>query len=312
MALNPYFSQRVKSEQSLYEDIIIESLKIYGIDVYYLPRELVNEDKIFGEDVPSRFSSSYKIEMYVENIEGFDGEGDIFTKFGIQIRDQASFIVARRRWSHTIGQIDNEINSVRPREGDLIYLPLSKSLFQIMHVEHESPFYQLSNLPTFKLRCELFEYNDEQLDTDILDIDQIEQTSYRLNMELLAGEDSDLPDFNLGDIIYQPKANGSTIRGEVVGYNRDTNILSVAHIGTDSGDFGMFELGFVFNPQVQSGAFGNVILDDIQRRVLSIQELLASDTSYAQNDIFNAQKNELLDFLDFSEDNPFGDPGGTF
>ena len=309
MALNPYFSQQVKSEQNLYEDIIIESLKIYGVDVYYLPRELVNEDKIFGEDVPSRFSSSYRIEMYVENIEGFEGEGDIFTKFGIQIRDQASFIVARRRWSHTIGQMDNEISSVRPREGDLIYLPLSKSLFQIMHVEHESPFYQLSNLPTFKLRCELFEYNDEQLDTGILDIDQIEETSYKLNISLYPGTDSDLPDFNTGDIVYQPRTNGSTIRGEVIGYNRDTNVLTVIHVGTDSGEFGMFDSGFIFNPQEPTGAFGNAIIDDIQRRILSVQEILSSDSSYSQNDIFNSQKNELLDFLDFSEDNPFGDPG---
>jgi len=174
MARNPYFSQKVRSEQNLYEDIIIESLKMYGQDVYYLPRDTVAEDRILGEDVPSSFNSSYKVEMYIENTEGFDGEGDLFSKFGVEIRDQATFIVARKRWTQTVAKYDNDIASVRPREGDLIYLTLTNSLFEITHVEHEQPFYQLSNLPTYKLRCELFEYNDENLDTGIEVIDDIE------------------------------------------------------------------------------------------------------------------------------------------
>ena len=175
MTTNLYFSQKVRSEQGLYEDIIIEALKMYGQDVYYIPRDIVNENTIFGEDVPSRFNSSHKIEMYIENVEGFDGEGDLFTKFGVEIRDQATFVVARRRWTDAVKRIDSEITSVRPLEGDLIYLPLSNSMFQIMHVEHEQPFYQLSNLPTYKLRCELFEYNDEDLDTGVSTIDDIQK-----------------------------------------------------------------------------------------------------------------------------------------
>ena len=175
MTTNLYFSQKVRSEQGLYEDIIIEALKMYGQDVYYIPRDIVSENTIFGEDVPSRFNSSHKIEMYIENVEGFDGEGDLFTKFGVEIRDQATFVVARRRWTDAVKRIDSEITSVRPLEGDLIYLPLSNSMFQIMHVEHEQPFYQLSNLPTYKLRCELFEYNDEDLDTGVTTIDNIQR-----------------------------------------------------------------------------------------------------------------------------------------
>ena len=184
MATNPYFSQKVRSEQTLYEDIVIESLKMYGQDVYYLPRDVVNEDRVFGDDVPSRFNSSYKVEMYMENIEGFDGEGDLFTKFGVEIRDQATFVVARRRWTYTVKEEDNEISGERPREGDLIYLPLSNSMFQIMAVEHEQPFYQLSNLPVYKLRCELFEYNDEDMDTGIDAIDDIER-DYAYGYELV-------------------------------------------------------------------------------------------------------------------------------
>ena len=139
MATNLYFSQKVRSEQNLYEDIVIEALRTYGQDVYYLPRDIVNEDKILGDDPVSSFNSSYMLEMYIENTEGFDGEGDLFTRFGVEIRDEATFIVSRRRWADAVQRYDNEITVERPAEGDLIYLPLSKSFFQISHVEHEQP-----------------------------------------------------------------------------------------------------------------------------------------------------------------------------
>lgn len=184
MATNPYISQTVRSEQNLYEDIVIESLKFYGQDVYYIPREIVNKDKVFLDDVPSRFSDAYKIEMYIENTEGFEGEGDLFTKFGIELRDQATFVVARKRWKQLIGNYLDS-NKFRPREGDVIYLSLSKSIFQINKVETETPFYQLSNLPTFRLQAELFEYNDEDFDTGIDTIDDIEYEGafqYKLTM----------------------------------------------------------------------------------------------------------------------------------
>ena len=187
MATNHYFSDKVRSEQSLYEDIIIESLKMYGQDVYYIPRDIVNEDRIFGDDVPSRFNSAYKVEMYIENVEGFDGDGDLFTKFGVEIRDQATFVLARKRWSQTVSRYDNEITSIRPVEGDLIYLPLSNSLFQIMHVEHEQPFYQIENVPVYKMRCTLFEYTGEDFDTGTATIDSIERDyAYQYRVSLLA------------------------------------------------------------------------------------------------------------------------------
>lgn len=174
MARNIYFTDKFKGETELYENIVIESLKIYGQDVYYIPRDIVNEDKIFGDDIESSFNSSYKVEMYLDNIEGFEGEGDLFTRFGVEIRDECTFVVARRRWSQTVARYDNDINSDRPREGDLVYLPLSNSLFQITHVEHEAPFYQVSNLNVYKLRAQLFEYTGEDLDTGVEAIDDIE------------------------------------------------------------------------------------------------------------------------------------------
>ena len=189
MATNPYFKYGVRSEQTLFEDLVIEALKMYGQDVYYLPREVVNKDTVLLDDVPSRFGSAYKVEMYIENTQGFDGEGDLFTKFGIELRDQANFIVSRKRWSQLIGSRLSEAN-FRPREGDLIFLPMSKSIFQIQKVETESPFYQLKDLPTFRMTCELFEYNDEDFDTNIDQIDIVEREfafQYKLTLDSSGG-----------------------------------------------------------------------------------------------------------------------------
>tara|TARA_Y100001937_G_scaffold55361_1_gene76293 strand:+ start:3687 stop:4280 length:594 start_codon:yes stop_codon:yes gene_type:complete len=185
---NLYFSAGARSEQNLYEDLIIESIKIYGQDLYYLPRDLVNVDSVFREDPVSSFNSNYLLEMYVDNIDGFDGEGDLFTKFGVEIRDQVTFTLSKRRWEQTVMRYDNEITGTRPFEGDLIFTPFSKKLFQIMHVEHEQPFYQLNNLPVFKLQCELFEYNDEDFDVNNDDIEQLERdAAYRYELTLNTG-----------------------------------------------------------------------------------------------------------------------------
>lgn len=294
MARNLYFSDAVRSEQYLYEDIVIESLKMYGQDVYYLPRDIVNEDTIFGDDVPSRFNSSHKIEMYIENIEGFDGDGDLFTKFGVEIRDQATFIVARRRWTQTVGRYDNEINSVRPLEGDLIYIPLSRSLFQIMHVEHEQPFYQLSNLPTYKLRCELFEYNDEDLDTGIEAIDDIEQDhAYTYLLTL----DSASNGYTEGYKVTQTLGDGTIMTGEVAKFSDSDNILHLVHVGANDGKYHEFVTG------------RNIIGDSDNS--ISAVTATSEDNKIAENEQNDDFETIADGFLDFTESNPFGDPNET-
>lgn len=294
MARNLYFSDAVRSEQHLYEDIVIESLKMYGQDVYYLPRDIVNEDTIFGDDVPSRFNSSHKIEMYIENIEGFDGDGDLFTKFGVEIRDQATFVVARRRWTQTVGRYDNEINSVRPLEGDLIYIPLSRSLFQIMHVEHEQPFYQLSNLPTYKLRCELFEYNDEDLDTGIEAIDDIEQDhAYTYLLTL----DSASNGYTEGYKVTQTLGDGTIMTGEVAKFSDSDNILHLVHVGANDGKYHEFVTG------------RNIIGDSDNS--ISAVTATGEDNKIAENEQNDDFETIADGFLDFTESNPFGDPNET-
>ena len=232
MATNVYFSQKVKSEQNLYEDIVIESLKMYGQDVYYLPRDKVNEDTMMGEDVLSSFNSAYKIEMYVENTEGFDGEGDLFTKFGVEIRDTATFIVARRRWLHTVKRHDNEVTSIRPLEGDVIYLPMSKTMFQIMAVEHEQPFYQLQNLPTYKLRCEIFEYSGEDIDASVEEIDAIQASGFTIDLTINRDDTKTLV---LGETITQ-SGSGFTITAEIVGFPLD-NVNTINRWNSSSNSF---------------------------------------------------------------------------
>ena len=297
MATNLYFSQKVHSEQGLYEDIVIESLKMYGQDVYYLPRDIVNEDKVFGDDVPSRFNSSYKIEMYIENTEGFDGEGDLFTKFGVEIRDQATFVVARRRWTQTINRYDNDINSTRPREGDLVYLPLSNSMFQIMAVEHEQPFYQLSNLATYKLRCELFEYNDENFDTDIDAIDNIERDyayEYLLTLDSAGGG------FTIGETVNQTLSTGVIMSGEVSAWSDSDNVLKLIHIGADDGNYHEFVSGRV--------VVGTTNLDLGGTKATALVNSVTEDNQISQNEQNDDFSTISDDFLDFSESNPFGDP----
>jgi hypothetical protein len=291
MARNLYFSDAVRSEQRLYEDIIIESLKMYGQDLYYLPRTIVNENKVFGEDVSSQFNNSYKIEMYIDNAEGFDGEGDLFTKFGVEIRDEATFTVAKKRWNQTVGRANNEIQGERPREGDLIYLPMSNSMFEITHVEHESPFYQLANLPTFKMRCQLFEYADEDLDTGLGTIDGIEQDhAYEFDL-ILSGTSGD---YIVGERVTQTTPSGVVLGGEVSSWVSSTNTLSIIHFGGSDGKFHLPVTSLVVTG-AESNATGTLASYTEDNKLSDNEQNTTFDTIGA-------------DFLDFSESNPFGDP----
>jgi hypothetical protein len=174
MPTNVYFSTGTTSEQRLYEDLIIEQLKIYGQDVYYLPRKLANKDTIFGEDPASSFDDSYIIEMYVDNTDGYMGEQEIIKKFGLELRDDIKFTVSKLRWETLISNNSDLQNTLRPNEGDLVYFPTTKAFFEIQFVEHEQPFYQQSALPVYKLSCTKFEYSSERIDTGITEIDATE------------------------------------------------------------------------------------------------------------------------------------------
>lgn len=168
MATNFYFDHfQNRTEQNLIEDLTIEAIKMYGVDMIYMPRDTIERDDIFGEDIISKFDANYMLEMYVETVDGFEGGQDVLAKFGLQIVDQATFVVSKRRFEETV------FGKVRPMEGDLIYFPLSNSIFEVNHVEHENPFYQLGKLHTYKLTVELFTYSHEKFDTGFDEIDRV-------------------------------------------------------------------------------------------------------------------------------------------
>ena len=186
MATNHFFqggnSIGATGEQRLVEDLVIESLKVYGHDIYYMPRTLVNKDKIFDEDELSRFTQAYPMEMYLDNVNGYEGQGDIFTRFGLEVRDQATFVLAKRRWDDLVLTSGGTFTqTTRPSEGDLLYMPKTKSIFEIKYVDFQNPFYQLNQIYVFRLTVELFEYSSEDLDTGITEIDAIE-TKYSQDM----------------------------------------------------------------------------------------------------------------------------------
>lgn len=178
MATNPFFNNfESYAEQSLLADLTVESIKIYGHDVWYCPRTLVNVDNVFNEDRISEFNNAFYVEMYLRNVEGFEGEGHFLSKFNIQVRDQYTFCIANRTFSNEIGM---NTGLQRPQEGDIIYFPLTDKVYQIKYAEHEPVFYQLGGVYFYDLKTEMFEYSNEKLNTGVREID-ILQTKFSLN-----------------------------------------------------------------------------------------------------------------------------------
>jgi hypothetical protein len=175
MALNPFFQQGSSGEQSLVQSLINEQLKMYGVDVHYMPRKYLTEKSILKEVVQSKFDDAYPIEAYIDNFDGYDDMPSTLSKFGIQATNEVTLIISRERFETYISPLmKNESNvklSTRPKEGDLIYFPLGDRLFEIKYVEHEKPFYQLRENYVYKLTCELFRYEDEVIDTGVEEID---------------------------------------------------------------------------------------------------------------------------------------------
>jgi len=314
MPRNVYFSQAVKSEQNLYEDLIIESLGIYGQDVYYIPRTIVNRDSILNEDPASTFDDAFLMEMYIENTEGFEGEGDLYSKFGLQIKDTATFIVSRRRWDDRVGPFSAQVENPKPMEGDLVFLPMTNSFFEINFVEDEQPFYQLSNIPVYKMECSLFEYNDEDFETGVDSIDTATaKAAYQLPIDVTISGGNH---FEVGEIIKQviTPASGGTpaveVFGEVQQRQKPSDILSklfISNIGTSgTTETKTFTVGATVTG-VTTGFTGTIatIYSDVTN---------TTGTSWAADEESQNIDFELDadGFIDFSESNPFGDPSETF
>jgi hypothetical protein len=196
MALNPFFLHGTSSEQRLVQDLINEQLRMYGVEVIYIPRKYVNKKTIIEEVTASRFDDNFAIEAYVNNFEGYSGQGDILTKFGVSLKDELAITISKERFEDFISPFLSGLDdgtdtadiilSSRPREGDLVYFPLGERLFEVKFVEHESPFYQLGKNYVYELKCELFEYEDEIIDTSIKEIDtRVKDDGYIRTLKLI-------------------------------------------------------------------------------------------------------------------------------
>ena len=289
MTTNVYFSKGTPNEQHLYEDLAIEAIQIYGHDVFYIPRTLVNKDELFGESALSRFDDAYGIEMWMETQEGYEGEKELVSRFGLEIRDETTFVVSRRRWDNTVSNDANLIVSSRPDEGDLVYMPTVKKLFEISFVDHDDPFYQIDNLPVYKLYCRTFEYSSEVLDTGIDAIDAIEtkRSTDFLGFEILAEQ--------------------SNTYNEKIGFEHGT----VYEFG--DGDI-LLEDGTSFVLGENETGTEAIILEssDDYYTFVVIQEAfsLATQDTQSENEWFEDRATGAIGdpVLDFTESNPFGDP----
>lgn len=290
MAVNPYFNKfKNLPEQNLVEDLTIEAIKIHGMEMYYIPRTMVHRDDFFGEAPYSRFSSFKMIEMYMDTTTAFEG-GDQFTKFGFEVRDSVKFTVSRKRFKRETGM-------ARPMEGDLLYLPLNKGLFEIKFVEHENPFYQLGKLVSYQMTCELFQYSEEKLNTGVAAIDAVEEVAFKLQLTL--GATGGTGTFTKGDLVYQPSGGSATgnfsaaaAKATVYAWNpqQPTSMVLVDSLG----GWGL------------TGGYVTKSDNTAYYRIAATGSTEAFGTLVgSSNDIIQTEADS---FLNFDENHPFGEP----
>ncbi len=287
MPTNSYFRTfDARNDQELLHSIVSESIQVTGYDVNYIPRTLVNEDTILGEDSISEYKDAYSVEMYIKSVDGFEGEGDLVSKFGLEVRDQIIFSMSRRAWEGLdIG--------TRPKEGDLIYFGLTNKLFQIMFVEHETPFYQNGALPTFDLTCELFTYSEEALDTGVDEIDVIEKKqSFVRTFELSSISGT----FTDGETV---TGGTSAITGEVARWDSATSYLYLINMS------GTFTVGEILTgaTSLATGTYSTKITTDETSETLTTIDAGTSE-QVSSNKQFEIDADSVFDF---SESNPFGE-----
>ena len=308
MATSVYFSGAVKSEQDLYEDLVTESIKIFGQDVVYLPREQVSEDDLLNE-VVNQYTQAFPVEMYLENVDGFEGDGNLLGKFGLEIRDQGTFVVTRRRWEAAVGGLATGVGSrLKPAEGDLLYMTMTGRLFEIKYVEPKSPFYQLAKLPSYTLTAELFEYNDQHFDTGWDEIDAVEwdnatSYSYLVNVDT-AYEPGELVTQWTG--VNDSAGDPINIEGYVSGWEGElkrVTIVTPHQSSNGDGTFMSFSVQAAANRALvgtESGTTSQITLDQS-----GTTKTFYNQDVFADNDEFEVAGDDVIDF---TESNPFGDP----
>ena len=304
MARNPYFKD-YSGEQNIVEDLTIETIQTMGRDMVYIPRTLVNEDKLFGEDTTSKFDDGYEIEMYIQSVDGFEGEGDVLSKFGIQIKDRLELVVSRKRFEEAVGSYEN---ITRPKEGDLIFFPLSNTIFEINFVEHENPFYSLGKLFTYKLSCEVFTYSEEVIDTGYSDIDKVEDERKQFAIELNVGtriSSDTYTNYFEGETIFQVLGStdgalaDATATAVVTDWDASTTKLTVTNV------VGTLSTG---GNETVKGAVSNA---EYELSSSTTTTLIIPQEPQDSNNMGDGDDLELLrdqdDIFDFTETDPFSE-----
>jgi len=296
---NLYFSHGTRSERFLYEDLMIEQLRVFGQEVTYLPRTIVARDTILGEDALSKFEEAYSIEMYVENVSGFEGDGDIIGKFGLEVRDDITLVVSKRRFDLLVDQKSNTLAQDRPKEGDVIYMPVFKKMFEIQFVEDEDPFYQIADIPLFKLKCTTFEYSHEALDTGISEIDNVEDTlstdvlAHQISLEEGVGTTGSL-------LLETPSLSQLQLDGtDTLQSDAGSGLVldSVDGTSTDAGDDILLEDDL--------GDYNYLIQEDYS---VDNKDDGAQNLEFTQESGLDTEFDSSDDVFDFTERNPFGEP----
>lgn len=299
---NVYLTHGTKNEQMLVEDLIIESLRMYGNELFYIPRTLVSKDNVLGEDRLSEFKSSFPLEMYFENVDSYGGQGAFVQKFGLMIEQSATLVVARRRWDQFVGRYGVTTVPTRPNEGDLIYFPLTNALFEIKFVQHQDPFYQLGKLYVYKLQVELFQYSSERIDTGISAVDAFEtlKTFTTDTTRSKYGEVIGVEMFNTGNN-YTSAPTVNFISGSGFG----ATAVAVMGTGVDSDKVVAVNVtaggqGYQTAPAVQFVGNGSDA-----SAVSTIRIDIDKVESFGDNNTFKTEAETIL----FNENNPFGDLG---
>ena len=276
-------------EQTFIENLIVESIEIYGQDIYYMPRTYVNRDTILGEVENSRFTQALQVRAYVNNVEGWEGQGELLSKFGVRIEDKTTFVFSREKFTSAVD--DNAVLNVegRPNEGDLIWFPATKHLFEIQFVEAERPFYQLGKGFVWECQCELFQYADEALDTGVAEMDGIEAAfANAITVNFAAGGTGT---FTVGEVV----AGGtSNVTAEVKAWNATDRQLQVYNRS------GIFTIPETVTGQTSGAAWTSASYNTLN----NVNTADSIDTNFG----FETADDDIIDF---TEGNPFGSVGST-
>ena len=292
MATNHYFNNFAAtkiSEQRLFEDVIVESIKMMGHNIQYLPREAFDStDQVLGESPEARFRRAYTIEAYIANVQGYEGDGDFFSKFGLEIRETSNFVISKRSFDK---YIPTSI-AIRPREGDLLYVPVLRKIFEIKFVEEELLFFSLGySMPyIYELRCEVFRYSQEQIETGNEELDTLDQLiSYTIHLNMAVGAGSN--NYHIGEVVYQGANSAvANVSAKVSGWDITTGVLEVYNIK------GVFTDGIPIVGENSGTSYNLLNYDELKDHVV-----------YDEFDNRQIQT-EADSFIDLSEINPFGMP----